>query len=128
MYYVYLITEKNNSKKNKPVKIGYSNDPDKRLATLQTGNPRELIVAVAIAFDTELMAREAERALHELAERKYRRLVGEWFSIKGSWPRFISDGLKMFDGSQKVKGNIGCGYTVEEEWELQHLNDIGLFH
>jgi T5orf172 domain len=42
-----------------PIKIGFSNRPDRRLPELQTGNPRELILRHVIPGDTSV-----ERQLH----------------------------------------------------------------
>jgi hypothetical protein len=55
-----------------PIKIGFSNRPDRRLPELQTGNPRELILRHVIPGDTSV-----ERQLHARFEPA--RIRGEWF-------------------------------------------------
>ena len=59
-----------------PIKIGVANDVAKRIATLQTGNPRRLRLLHALVGD-----RRFEQQLHWLFTDKYgHRLVGEWFT------------------------------------------------
>lgn len=71
---VYVISEGPDG----PIKIGKSADPEARLRTLQTGNPRQLRMIYACRFESE-MADEVETCLHlELAES---RLAGEWFDF-----------------------------------------------
>ncbi len=98
-FYVYFIQP--NKKGNQPVKIGYSNNPDDRLRTLQTGNWEKLKVSLLLPFETEALAREAERTFHYLARKKHRRLNGEWFIINGSWKTLIKESMAIFDGNQK---------------------------
>jgi hypothetical protein len=60
------------SGENGPIKIGFSNRPDRRLPELQTGNPRELVLRHVIPGDTSV-----ERQLHTRFEPA--RIRGEWF-------------------------------------------------
>lgn len=69
---IYFITEKGSHY----VKIGYSEDPVKRLKELQTGNPRKLKI---LGILPGLF--EAEKGYHE-AFSKYR-VQGEWFKNTG---------------------------------------------
>lgn len=57
-------------------KIGVSNNPERRLARLQTGNPHELIL---IRKYYTLDAKTLEATLHETLE-EYR-VRGEWFKL-----------------------------------------------
>ena len=98
-YYVYFIQPE--GKGNKPVKIGYSKDPEARCKELQTANPKKLSICVKLPFETEGQAREAERTFHWLAGKKHRRLTGEWFVIYGSWKKFIAQAMKAYDGNSK---------------------------
>lgn len=100
MFYIYFITETSKKKGTSPVKIGYSNDPERRRLDLQTGNPRELKLVISIPFDTEDLAREAEKTFQWLAGKKHRSLTGEWFMIYGDWKLFIADALALFDKNQ----------------------------
>lgn len=101
MFYLYFIAE--SGKGNVPVKIGYSNDPERRVLDLQTGNPRKLKLSISLPFDSEELAREAERTFHWLAGKKHRSMAGEWFIIYGGWKGFISDALELFDKNQQQK-------------------------
>ena len=53
-------------------KIGVSNDPQNRLSTLQTGNPRQLRIETVIENKPDL-----EKKLHYTF--KHRLVQGEWF-------------------------------------------------
>ena len=105
-YYVYFVQEeKSKSGKggNMPVKIGSTNDPERRVKTLQTGNPRKLIIKASLLFDERKQAEEMEFTLHHLATKKHKRLVGEWFMIYGSFKSLIGDAYKIFDGNAKTR-------------------------
>ena len=64
-------------------KIGITKDLNKRLASLQTGNPLPLRVATTIQFYNELnnthYAREMEKQYHKIFD--YCRANGEWFKF-----------------------------------------------
>jgi hypothetical protein len=66
--FVYFIQDGENG----PIKIGLSNEPDKRIGKLQTGNPRELFLRHVIPGD-----RAVEHQLHDRFEPA--RVRGEWF-------------------------------------------------
>ena len=76
----YFICEEDFEK----IKIGFATDIHGRLATLQTGNPKELILV-----DTIYGPKEIERMLHR-AFKKYR-VSREWFSFSDQIDDFISD-------------------------------------
>jgi predicted GIY-YIG superfamily endonuclease len=73
-YTIYLIGSDNSA-----IKIGYASNIKKRLASLQTGSPHELIVLWEFTGLTETEARKIERAAHEALKAK--RLKGEWFDV-----------------------------------------------
>ena len=77
--YVYFIREIRNKKKNRygATKIGVARNIAKRLDALQTANPRELELVVAIPFDNRMQALSVEKKLHHQF-RKFR-IRGEWF-------------------------------------------------
>ena len=75
--YVYLIQA---GSKRGAIKIGVARSPDKRLATLQTGNHLDLRVLALIPCETRLKAEELERWLHYRLERF--NIRGEWFNKK----------------------------------------------
>ena len=105
MHSVYFIQAKPGGKQkgDRPVKIGYSKNPEKRAKELQTGNPNELVVIVSLPFESESEAREMEGTMHYLARKKHQALMGEWFIIYGGWPNFIAACYKIFDGNKKNK-------------------------
>lgn len=109
-FYVYFIQPK--KKGNQPVKIGYSNNPDDRLRALQTANWEKLKVSLLMPFETEALAREAERTFHYLARKKHKRLSGEWFMVYGNWKTFIKESMAIFDGNQKASIRYQDGEEV----------------
>ena len=77
--YLYLIKERN-SERDIPVKIGYSHNPQERLATMQTGISKTLeIVAQYHIANDEATAKREERLIQDLVG--YRPADGgrEWF-------------------------------------------------
>lgn len=83
--FIYVITEADTER---PCKIGYASDPDKRRFTLSCGNYRELIVRHRVCIpwpkDEEWLAyvdrvHEAEISIHKQFSRD--RLRGEWFDV-----------------------------------------------
>lgn len=78
-HFVYFIQEVKQSRKA-PVKIGFSETPERRLAEFQTGNPRELVIVQKLGPMSLSQARQMEQAFHRKFKRL--RLRGEWFSGK----------------------------------------------
>lgn len=66
--WIYFIQEEGGD----AIKVGFANDVDERLKQLQTGNPRRLILLVAMPGDSAM-----EAVLHRCWERY--RIRGEWF-------------------------------------------------
>lgn len=75
--FVYVIGSR--YKDDAILKIGVSNDPEKRLKTLQTSNPFKLRLLLLSKRFNKADAFKAEKMLHELM--KDYRLNGEWFSF-----------------------------------------------
>jgi hypothetical protein len=61
------------------VKVGISADPQKRLATLQIGNPAKLELLDAFGPFPRIPLWELEQQLH--AQMQDARLMGEWFCV-----------------------------------------------
>lgn len=61
------------------VKIGQTNNPVKRLAALQVGNPIKLHIHRLFVYKNANLATGVEFSCHKLAGKKHRRLMGEWF-------------------------------------------------
>lgn len=93
-HYVYIIQQQGKGP-NAPLKIGYSKDPDERLKTLQTGSPYKLKVCTLIECESEEDGRKLERTLHWLAEKRFKKLAGEWFVVQGSWGKLIKQAFKL---------------------------------
>lgn len=72
--FVYVIGSKNG-----PFKIGVASDLEKRLCSIQTGNPRHLSVRHACMVADMGIAREMEVALHKHFAAMRR--AGEWFCV-----------------------------------------------
>ena len=70
--YVYVIAGSQGT-----VKVGYSTNPQMRLAALQTASPGRLDLAYALATDIDGRMIEAEA--HRILDRH--RLAGEWFDV-----------------------------------------------
>jgi|HigsolmetaGSP12D_1036236.scaffolds.fasta_scaffold01876_5 T5orf172 domain. len=74
--YIYVIA----SREEGPVKIGYSDDPSRRLKQLQTGHPETL----RIFYQEEIgygrrKASLLERIIHK--QNVHKRLKGEWYDL-----------------------------------------------
>ena len=68
---IYIVTEQGAS----ALKIGIAGDPLRRLAMLQIGQARDLILAWSVIVDR---AEDVERAAHKIL--RDRRVRGEWFN------------------------------------------------
>lgn len=77
--YVYLIAHGGPERFTGPVKVGMSRYPDKRLASLQTGNPHSLSFVFKFKAPSRDLAMFAEKVFHDVA--RERRLSGEWFDM-----------------------------------------------
>lgn len=80
--YIYVIGTKEKQK------IGYSSDVDKRLRSLQTGNPDSLTIHHKIEIPED-RARIVESKIHK--EYSYLRLKGEWFKMDPEKAKGILD-------------------------------------
>lgn len=61
------------------IKIGKSNDPDKRLYSLQTSNSKVLSIVATLDCESQTEAFKLEKQLHSKFSEF--RLKGEWFNI-----------------------------------------------
>lgn len=77
--FVYLIAEKRDGCFVGPVKVGVSDGPLNRLATIQTGNPLDLGIVGLIAYPNRDIALSMEDCFH--VTQKNKRLRGEWFDM-----------------------------------------------
>lgn len=110
-----------------PVKIGRADDVAARLASLQTGNPAELVVVRIV--DTPF---DAEPLFHERF--KERRLRGEWFEFDAEMLTFIpaapvtahrGDAIaRMVSrfGLVNLAARIGVSRRTIENWTARNRN------
>ncbi len=128
MHYVYFIEMKNKKGKS-PVKIGLSDNPEKRLKDLQTANPNKLILRRKIEMPSRKQAQLLERCLHNLGKKQFKALEGEWFIVFGSWDKLISEAQKMVSGvikdhpvKYRVKSSAkDSNQSIEEKLDRQLL-------
>lgn len=62
-----------------PVKVGVSNDPESRLASLQTASPYDLSLVAKFLLPSREIAIQMEQCFHHMA--RAHRLRGEWFDM-----------------------------------------------
>ena len=98
---VYFIREKCYRGK---IKIGYSQDPSKRLKDLQTANSNELGLVATIDYGTE----QTEKEIHSYFFTKH--IHGEWYDITTEQVEKI---CQMYKSSSEIK-NVSDLYDSEE--------------
>jgi len=72
-HWIYIIGDTES-----PYKIGFTKDPEKRLSTLQTGNPKKLTIHYKEQIN-ENEVKFIEKQIHKELKRK--KISGEWFDI-----------------------------------------------
>jgi len=77
--YIYVFSSEN----KRLWKIGFSNDPDRRLKELQTGCPFKIEEYTRIECDDNY--REVEKAIHEKLSPYKQRGGKEWYKVAKSW-------------------------------------------
>jgi hypothetical protein len=77
--HVYIIAHMKGRVPCAPVKIGISASPERRVANLQTANPKPLVLLCTFATPVRDIAKVIESGFHEVMADK--RLAGEWFDI-----------------------------------------------
>ena len=105
--YVYLIQ----MGRNRAYKIGISNDPQKRLESMQTANPYKLKLLHTIKADN---AATAEEELHRLLYAT--RMEGEWFKLTPDM-RDVILSVDTFEQNKFLSG--------QEELEVKKLLELG---
>ena len=110
-YFVYFIYDGWFS-----VKIGYSDDYEKRIKELQAGNPLKLYVVDAICVNNEIRARLLEKALHKMFESE--KMIGEWFKAAPVF-KFLDYFCTVREIRLNDKGLV-LAHT-DEFFEMNHL-------
>lgn len=103
---IYLIICEDND----TCKIGFSDNPSKRLSSLQTGNPQQLRLDKVIKGDKQL-----EKELHERF--KEFRVNGEWFSCEKSIGEYFNTELK--EEKMLLHPSIIGIFTLMEQSEIR---------
>jgi hypothetical protein len=64
------------------VKIGISDEPEKRLGQVQTGHPAKVTLGKVIWFFSRDDATLVEKTVHDLLKLQNAHSIGEWFNVK----------------------------------------------
>lgn len=126
--YVYLIQSGNKPKS--PVKVGMSNNPEKRIKQLQTGNPVLLRLVLSIKCESRSHAFRLEKTMHELL--KGNNIINEWYSVVRSNIYKSLNVLANNPDYENVVNNIGlfASMSVEDKIEQKakkRLNQLIYF-
>lgn len=99
---VYLISEKpeKDIKTIRCFKVGFSEDPLKRVKQLQTGHPHKIGLEGWFNFKSEEEARAFEKELHSFFKEKH--MGGEWFKFDHEVQFFITDAHHNCDHFERV--------------------------
>lgn len=81
--FIYVIGNSENRQK-----IGFTKNPQRRLKTLQTGNPDKLYLHHCVEIPDE-KTRVMEKKIH--SEIGYKRITGEWFNISAEDAKLVLD-------------------------------------
>ena len=101
---VYFIRSVNkNEEEYGPIKIGMSNNPKKRLNSIQTGNPNKLKIVKMISG-----GRKKEKELHKQFKKSC--LNGEWFNPTKELLNLIN-GCNKLNPQMKLNSKITTPYT-----------------
>lgn len=84
--FVYVIGSQDN-----PVKIGHANRVEKRLTSLQMGNPDDLRILGKVVVPWDLAA-PIEKETHHVLRHYHRR--GEWFNVSAETALKVIEGVK----------------------------------
>ncbi len=101
--YVYLI--QSGTSRKAPVKIGMSDDPEKRIKQLQTGNPETLRLIMSIRCNSREHAYKLESTLHLMMAKKS--IINEWF--------FLDEKSVLSTLSRIAKMNISENVVLHQE-------------
>jgi predicted GIY-YIG superfamily endonuclease len=91
--YIYLLK----SEENGYYKIGKSVNPDKRVKTLQTGNPEKISLISKVEISNKFCYR-VESALH--SQYSYVKKNGEWFNLS------LEDELLFESNAKRIENNL----------------------
>lgn len=118
---MYAVGDWNDEKKMpNTVKFGMTTDRNvqKRVQSLQTGNPNKITVFSVVELDTPELASSYERLIH--SKFKEFRLKGEWFACSSEIEEFIDFGFAQF-GTLVSYSDIGLIKFVGGKLELMEV-------
>jgi hypothetical protein len=122
--YVYVMAAIENRVPVAPCKIGITRSLQSRLSSVQTGNPKKLVVVSAVLIPHRQLAELIEGMLHECFEEF--RLAGEWFNLSPidatigccTMVRDAFHELGMEDGdARECLNNLGITHTITKCFE-----------
>lgn len=99
LHYVYFIREANSHY----IKIGYSNDPAKRLGELQIGNPHDMEIFAVLQLTDRDVARRIEAVYHE--RYKAALIRGEWYVLSDGDLADVKMAVEIANESAKAERN-----------------------
>lgn len=92
VYFIYC-----GDKESSPVKVGVTSDIERRVSSLQTGNPYQLICKAFIPCDSKEQSYRLESFFHRQFRKN--RMVGEWFRLHHVDMKML---LKRFNGRESM--------------------------
>ena len=117
------------------VKIGISDDPQKRLGQVQTGHPAKVSLSKEIWFFSRKDAELVERTVHDLLKLQKAHTRGEWFNLKigqasDTVSRVVRDLIqlgKVDSHRREIHSKSGAGETdlalaklISLPWRVSH--------
>ena len=132
--YLYVMAAIEHGVPVAPCKIGITRALQGRLASVQTGNPKKLVIFSAIVIPHRGLVEVIEAAVHEWFEEF--RLAGEWFNISPvdaaigccsiAKDMFLEVGLND-DDAHHALANLGITETIKRCFEfVAHCKAKGL--
>lgn len=101
--YVYIIQA--GDKKGAPIKVGVSENPEKRLTQLQTGNPKVLRLLMTFECNDKHHAFKLEKTLHFML--RGQGILNEWFSCSRSKVTKMLNKISNDGGFDRIKNYDG---------------------
>lgn len=118
--FVYIIAQLDGANELRgPCKVGISNNPSSRMASLQTGNAARLVLVAKYCFWRRSHALEVERVFHEALATQ--RTGGEWFDIEPD----AAVALMAMNIRSFVRNRLQPVGTGDYLWAMYHIGMPG---
>ena len=115
-HYVYVISSTRHY-----FKIGVARSPEKRLASLQTGNPESLYIEALIKCPSEKSAYDLESILHRRFSNRHVR--NEWFQFSRNRSKIKREREKVYNTIITVVQNpVRVKFTITK-WPYHEINE-----